>query len=36
MTQEFTYEVDGQKIIILDHLAGHIFGKRGIGDQPTH
>jgi hypothetical protein len=34
MARELTYEVNGKKIVVQDHSAGHDFG--GIGDQPPH
>ena len=36
MTRELTYDVNGKKIVIQDHSAGHDFGEGGIGDQPSH
>jgi len=36
MTRELTYEVNGKKIVIQDHSAGHDFGEGGIGNQPSH
>jgi hypothetical protein len=36
MTRELTYDVNGEKIVIQDHSAGHEFGQGGIGDQPSH
>ena len=36
MTRELTYDVNGKKIVIQDHSAGHNFGEGGIGDQPSH
>lgn len=36
MTRELTYEVNGKKIIIQDHSAGHDFDEGGIGNQSSH
>lgn len=36
MTRELTYEINGKRVIIQDHWAGHKFGERGVGDQPSH
>ena len=36
MSRELTYEVNGKKIVIQDHSAGHDFGEGGIGNQPSH
>ena len=36
MTRELIYEVDGKKVVIQDHSAGHDFGQGGIGNQPSH
>ena len=36
MSRELTYDVNGKKIVIQDHSAGHDFGEGGIGDQPPH
>jgi hypothetical protein len=32
MTRELTYEVNGKKVVIQDHSAGHDFGQGGIGN----
>ncbi|WP_081053366.1 RHS repeat-associated core domain-containing protein, partial [Burkholderia territorii] len=36
MTRELTYQFGGRNVVIQDHSAGHVFGERGIGDQPSH
>lgn len=36
MTRELTYDINGRKVVIQDHSAGHNFGQGGIGDQPSH
>ena len=34
MSREVNYDVNGKKVVIQDHSAGHDFG--GIGDRPSH
>ena len=36
MTRELTYDVNGKKVVIQDHSAGHNFGEGGIGNQSSH
>jgi hypothetical protein len=36
MSRELTYEVNGKRIVVQDHSAGHDFGEGGIGNQPSH
>lgn len=36
MSRELTYDVNGKRVVIQDHSAGHDFGEGGVGDQPSH